>query len=100
MPHGAMTIRVFSSYVETANVGEVDMIPSYSFYSKSDEQFRWRDLFTYGFLDDMGRGVDYPFLNSAHYPFTELIFRLIPEGTNQQLQGVNEPIKPLIDKCE
>ena len=100
MPHGSMTIRVFSDYVETANAGEVDMIPSYSFYSKSDDQFRWRDSYSYGYKDNLGRGVDYPFLNMSQYPYADVIFRLIPEGTNQQLQGVNEPIKPLIDKCE
>lgn len=100
MPHGSMTIRVFSDYVETANAGEVDMIPSYSFYSKSDDQFRWRDLYSYGYKDNLNRGVDYPFLNMSQYPYADIIFRLIPEGTNQQLQGVNEPIKPLIDKCE
>lgn len=100
MPHGSMTIRVFSDYVETGNAGEVDMIPSYSFYSKSDDQFRWRDLYSYGYKDNLDRGVDYPFLNMSQYPYADIIFRLIPEGTNQQLQGVNEPIKPLIDKCE
>ncbi len=64
-PHTSMTIRVFSDYVETANVGEVDNVPFYSFYSSSDQQFRWRDIYTYGFKDNLDRGVDYPFLNSA-----------------------------------
>jgi hypothetical protein len=98
--HNPMTIRVFSDYVETGAVGMVDNIPSWSFYSAADRQFRWRDLYTYGFIDNLGRGVDYPYLNSAQYPFTDTIFRLIPEGSSQQLQGVNAPIKPLIDKCE
>jgi hypothetical protein len=98
--HGSMTIRVFSDYVETGDKGFVDQVPSWSFFSESDQQFRWRDLYTYGFKDNLGRGVDYPYLNIAQYPFTDIIFRLIPEGTNQSLQGVNEPIKPLIDKCE
>ena len=95
-----MTIRVFSDYVETGDKEFVDQVPSWSFFSESDQQFRWRDLYTYGFVDNLGRGVDYPYLNIAQYPFTDIIFRLIPEGTNQSLQGVNEPIKPLIDKCE
>jgi hypothetical protein len=98
--HNPMTIRVFSDYVETGEVGMVDHIPSWSFYSAADRQFRWRDLYTYGFIDNLGRGVDYPYLNSAQYPFTDIIFRLIPEGSSQQLQGVNQPLKPLIDKCE
>ena len=99
-PHTSMTIRVFSDYVESANVGEVDNIPSYSYYSASDQQFRWRDLYSYGFKDNLERGVDYPFLNSAQYPFKDLIFRLIPEGINYNTLGVAYPIKPLIDECE
>ena len=99
-PHTSMTIRVFSDYVETANVGQVENIPSYSYYSASDQQFRWRDLYSYGFKDNLERGVDYPFLNSAQYPFKDLIFRLIPEGINYNTLGVAYPIKPLIDECE
>lgn len=99
-PHTSMTIRVFSDYVESANVGQVENIPFYSYYSASDQQFRWRDLYSYGFKDNLDRGVDYPFLNSAQYPFKELIFRLIPEGINYNTLGVPIPIKPLIDECE
>lgn len=99
-PHNEMTIRVFSDYVETGQANVVDNIPSWSFYSSADEQFRWRDLYTYGFIDSLGRGVNYPFLNTSQYPFSEVIFRLVPEGLSQDLQGVNEPIKPIIDKCE
>jgi len=101
-PHHSMTIRVFSDYIETGDVGFVDQVPSYSFYSTSDQQFRWRDIYSYGFKDNLGRGVDYPFLNSAQYPFKEVIFRLIPEGLNynSDLLGVDYPVKPLIDECE
>jgi hypothetical protein len=99
-PHTLMTIRVFSDYVETANVGQVDNVPFYSYYSNSDEQFRWRDLYSYGFKDNLDRGVDYPFLNSAQYPFKEFVFRLIPEGINYNTLGVQYPIKPLVDECE
>ena len=99
-PHTSITIRVFSDYIESANVGQVENIPSYSYYSASDQQFRWRDLYSYGFKDNLERGVDYPFLNSAQYPFKDLIFRLIPEGINYNTLGVAYPIKPLIDECE
>ncbi len=101
-PHQPMTIRVFSDYIETANSASVDQIPSYSFYSSSDQQFRWRDLYTYGFIDNLNRGVDYPYLNIAQYPFTDVIFRLIPEGVNynQNLFGTQVVLKPLIDGCE
>ena len=99
-PHTSMTIRVFSDYVETAVAGQVENVPFYSFYSSSDQSFRWRDLYTYGFKDNLERGVDYPFLNSAQYPFKEGIFRLIPEGINYNTLGVQYPIKPLFDECE
>ena len=100
--HNPMTIRVFSDYVETGDVEFVEQVPSWSFFSSSDQQFRWRDLYTYGFIDNLGRGVDYPYLNKSQYPFADIVFRLIPEGTNQNLriQGVNGEIKPLIDRCE
>lgn len=101
-PHIKMTIRVFSDYIETGNVENIEGIPGWAYYSSQDREFRWRDLYTYGFLDTLQRGVDYPFFNSAHYPFTNTVFRLIPEGVdyNEILLGINEPIKPLIDGCE
>ena len=101
-PHNKMTLRVFSDYIETGDVNFIDQVPSYSFYSSADQQFRWRDLYTYGFTDNLERGVDYPFLNTAHYPFEDITFRLIPEGINynESLYGVDFAVKPLIDECE
>ena len=101
MPHNKMTIRVFSDYIETTNSDEVLFVPKYAFYSKADASFRWRDLYTYGFIDNLGRGVDYPYLNNAQYPFQNVIFRLIPEGYNQSYNmGADFAVKPLIDGCE
>jgi hypothetical protein len=100
--HNSMTIRVFSDYIETGDVATVDLIPSYSFYSNFDQQFRWRDLYSYGFIDNLERGVNYPFFNSAQYPYQNIVFRLIPEGSNytQSLLGISYPIKPIVDECE
>jgi hypothetical protein len=101
MPHNKLTIRVFSDYIETGNPENVLNIPNYAYYSQSDGAFRWRDLYTYGFIDNLGRGVDYPYLNNAHYPFSNVVFRLIPEGYNQSYNlGMDIVIKPLIDGCE
>ena len=99
-PHTSMTIRVFSDYVESAVAGQVENVPFYSFYSSADQSFRWRDIYTYGFKDNLERGVDFPFMNSAQYPYKEAIFRLIPEGINYNSLGVQYPIKPLFDECE
>ena len=101
-PHTPMTIRVFSDYIETGDLEFIEGIPSYAYFSNSDQQFRWRDLYSYGFIDNLGRGVNYPFLNFSQYPFKDIQFRLIPEGINYNstLLGVQFPIKPLIDGCE
>lgn len=98
-PYIPMTIKVFSDYIETYNDDNIDNLPNYAYYSNSDREFRWRDIYTYGFIDSSGRGVDYPFLNGAHYPYQNSIFRLIPDGSNFR-QTINLVIKPLIDDCE
>jgi hypothetical protein len=101
-PHTPMTIRVFSDYVETGDLQFIEGIPSYAYFSNSDQQFRWRDLYSYGFIDNLDRGVNYPFLNFSQYPFKATQFRLVPEGINYNsgLLGVPYPVKPLIDGCE
>jgi len=103
-PHNPITLRTFSDYVETGSVDEVDGIPNYAYYSNADQEFRWRDLYQYGFIDSEGRGVDYPFMNNAQYPFKDFVFKLIPDNEgyniNDGLFGLNVPFDPLIDKCE
>ena len=103
-PHHSITIRVFSDYVETGRVNEVVDIPNYSYYSNADQEFRWRDLYQYGFIDSEARGVDYPFMNNAQYPFNNFILKLIPDNEgyniNDGLFGLNVPFDPIIDKCE
>jgi hypothetical protein len=101
-PHNVMTIRVFSDYIETGDEQEIDMMPDYSFYSKSNSEFRWRDIYTYGFIDELGIGVDHPYLNNCHYPFRDITFKLIPEGINynDSLFGSGTSSRPIIDECE
>jgi len=103
-PHTPITIQVFSDYIETADSEQVDNVPTYSFYSNTDQQFRWRDLYTYGFFDQLGRGVDYPFFNKSHYPYKNMIFRLTPDdkgfNINDTILGTDVPVKPLVDGCE
>jgi len=101
-PHKSMKIRDFSDYIETGDINNVDQVPSYSFFSQSDQEFRWRDIYSYGFIDELGYGVDYPYFNNSHYPFSNTIFRLIPEGldSNGNIRGINIPTKPIVDGCE
>lgn len=98
-PHTPFKIRSYSSYIEEGENKETFDVPDYAVYSKFRGTFRWRDIYTYGFIDGDGNGVDYPFLNGVHYPYKNTIFRLIPEGSNYSEipYGVQDP---LIDDCE
>ena len=113
-PHISMVIRVFSSYIETGQLVNVDNVPSWAYYSNNYKQFMWRDLYSYGFVDENLNGVDYPFLNFSHYPYINGFFRLIPDGDIEA--GVEGPkfgplsgfsintgtlvVKPIVDECE
>jgi hypothetical protein len=96
-PHHKLQIREFSPYVETGDKYQVDNVPGYAFYSQYTNSFRWRDLYTYGYVDNENVGVNYPFLNGVHYPYSNIVHKSIPEGTNYKQQVVNDPT---IDDCE
>ena len=96
-PHSKLQIREYSPYIETGLKLQVDNVPGYAFYSKYTDSFRWRDLYTFGYIDNDQVGVDYPFLNGVHYPFKNIQFKLIPEGTNYFPSVINDPT---IDDCE
>jgi hypothetical protein len=98
-PHNSIKIRQFSDYIETGSKDLVDNIPGYAWYSEYDDSWYWRDIYTYGYIDGSGLGVDYPFINGSHYPFTNLIFLQYPIKRDINLQSLI--IKPLTnDNCE
>jgi hypothetical protein len=99
-PHNPMTIKVYSNYIEKiSNNGLLD-IPTYSFYSNLSNGFIWRDIYPYGFVDSDGRGVDFPFLNGAHYPYENFVFRIIPEGSNINNPNITTIQLPTEDECQ
>lgn len=97
-PHNSMTIKVFSNYVEESDGQVINDLPNYAFFKKSTQEYVWRDIYTYGFIDNEDRGVDYPYLNNSHYPHTNLQFRIIPEGTNLATGTTSNII--ITDNCE
>lgn len=97
-PLSPITLKVYSDYIEEADAIGVEDIPSYSFYSNMSNGFRWRDIYTYGFVDSEGLGVDYPFTNGTHYPFKNTIFRVFSEGTG--IQDITLIEDPTTDECE
>lgn len=108
-PHKGIQIRAFSDYIEEGSSENVVGIPDYAYYSTTNALFRWRDLYPYGFIDTDGVGVDYPYLNDAHYPFVDTIFKITPEAYNipsDYAQVGAVPINittiadPIADECE
>jgi len=98
-PHYSVPIRVYSDYIETGDRDTVDLVPDYSFFSKNDNQWRWRDLYPYGYIDTDGNGLNNPFINGCHYPFKEIIFLLTPMKRNINLYN-NIIFSPITDDCE
>jgi hypothetical protein len=97
-PHNSIILRQYSDYIEEAEAGLVFGVPDYAFYSNLSNSFRWRDLYTYGYIDSTGIGVNYPFMNNKHYPYVNTIFRLTPEGIG--VQNINDIAEPTVDECE
>jgi hypothetical protein len=97
-PLNPITIKAYSDYIEEGIADQVADIPPYSFYSNASNGFRWRDIYPYGYIDSTGIGVDYPFTNGKHYPFTSTIFRVYSEGTG--VQDITQIADPTTDECE
>jgi hypothetical protein len=97
-PLHPIRIRAFSDYIEESETTGVEDIPNWAYFSENRNLFVWRDIYTYGYIDSNGIGVDQPFLNGKHHPFKNIIFRLIPEGTNYR--DTTSVADPLIDPCE
>jgi len=97
-PHYSVPIRVYSDYIELGDENSVDLVPDYAFLSKYEKQWRWRDLYPYGYKDSDGNGLDNPFLNGCHYPFSEILFLLTPMKRN--INNSNISFAPINDYCE
>lgn len=93
-------IRAFSSYIEEGDAANTTNIPNWAVFNTSENAFIWRDIYQYGFVDNDGVGVDFPFMNGTHYPYKNTIFRLIPEGSTTVLSTLNIVNSPTVDECE
>jgi hypothetical protein len=101
-PHYSVPIRVFSDYIESTGLEQVSDAPFYSYYSNETQQFIWRDLYTYGYIDSDGIGINHPFINGAHYPFKEIIFLQYPiaRSSNGMVGDITIINQPTNDNCE
>ena len=97
-PFFKIQLKEYSDYIENGDALSTEDAPFYSYYSRTNNTFIWRDLYTFGFIDVDGIGVNYPFMNNRHYPYENFIFRIIPEGTN--IESIYDIETPRIDGCE
>ena len=75
-PHHRIPIRKLS---EAPSVNEnFEFVPQYANYSMYENQFRYRIMLPIGFYETKTHGVDYAFVNGAHYPYTNVIFKIKP----------------------
>jgi len=98
-PHHSVKLRVYSDYIEVGDKNDVSGVPDYSFFSNYEGQWRWRDIYSYGFIDSSGNGVNHPFLNGEHYPFADVLFLQTPLMKNNNVFN-NIIFQPIIDNCE
>ena len=99
-PHYPIPIRVFSNYVEAIGSDQINQVPFYSYYSNTTEKMLWKDIYSYGYIDSDNRGVDYPFINGAHYPFADIVFLQYPMSRDTSGYFTNEINQPTTDDCE
>jgi hypothetical protein len=104
IPHHSIPVRVFSDYIESFSQGNssglpIVGLPNYAWYSEYENNWFWRDIYDYGFVDPENRGLDIPFTNGAHYPFKLITFLQTPikRTTYVETTQINGAI---FDNCE
>lgn len=104
-PHYPVKIKVYSDYIESGDPNKIANVPNYSTYFEVEKIWKWRDIYEIGFVEGTN-GVDYPFLNAAHYPRTDINFftsRTIRSTafSTFSLSGFNNTIENfVVDGCE
>lgn len=97
-PHYPIKLRDFYTTVSDTLGQSTEEKKPWAYYSTNLNRWIWRDLIPYGEVDS-GVGVDYPFLNDAHYPFGDIMFRLTTPFRNiNSTVPVTE--QPTSDDCE
>lgn len=78
-PHYRIKLRELSPAVEISNSSNIDNLPQNAVFDENEEIWKWRDLYEHGYIDDLGYGTDFPFINGIHYVKTDINFYLMNE---------------------
>lgn len=61
-----------SAFQEVSTLNDIDQIPPYSLTDTGNNQVKWRDILSPGFIEpNSGKGFDFPFINGHHYVFNK-----------------------------
>lgn len=84
--HHRVKLRELSPYLETAKTNQIYNLPENTVYDSDENVWRWRDLYTHGYIDPDGFGTNFPYVNNIHYIKNEINFYLRNERyyTNKQ----------------
>lgn len=91
-PHYKVKIREYSNFITQGDESS-EFIPEYA-ENLGDGRFLWRDILPLGNNDGQNKTLDYPFLNGAHYIYTNLCIttkRQDPFGNFGLLYNTNFP---------
>ena len=84
--HHRVKLRELSPYLETAKTNQIYNLPENTVYDKDENMWRWRDLYSHGYIDPNGFGTNFPYVNNIHYIKSEINLYLRNERyyTNKQ----------------
>ena len=102
-PHFEYKLRVYSDYIEESDTSNIYNLASYAKYFQKENVWKWRDIWSKGYVNAEGLGVDYPFINGCHYINNIENLYIKPDTidgvTNSRVEDTR--INPfLIDDCE
>jgi hypothetical protein len=84
--HHRVKLRELSPYLETAKTNQIYNLPENTVYDNDENVWRWRDLYSHGYIDPNGFGTNFPYVNNIHYIKSEINLYLRNESyyTNKQ----------------
>jgi hypothetical protein len=84
--HHRVKLRELSPYLETAKTNQIYNLPENTVYDNDENVWRWRDLYSHGYIDPNGFGTNFPYVNNIHYIKSEINLYLRNERyyTNKQ----------------